>query len=76
MLVPRIMRVGLQRWSLRQRSKLGMGQSFEANRLANPSNGILVPNFYNNPHDTALPEVFMLLEELNEEKDVRPMSES
>jgi hypothetical protein len=44
--------------------------------LANPSNGILVPNFYNDPHDTALPEVLSLLEELNEEEDVRPMLES
>jgi NLI interacting factor-like phosphatase len=44
--------------------------------LANPSNGILVPGFYNDPHDTALPEVLRLLEELNEEEDVRPMLES
>jgi Dullard-like phosphatase family protein len=44
--------------------------------LANPSNGILVSSFYNDPHDTTLPAVLNLLEELNEEEDVRPMLES
>jgi len=40
--------------------------------LANPENGILVSNFYNDPRDVTLPVVLDLLHELNEEEDVRP----
>jgi Dullard-like phosphatase family protein len=41
--------------------------------LANPENGILVSSFYNDPKDVTLPAVLELLEELNEEDDVRPI---
>lgn len=41
--------------------------------LANPENGILVSSFYNDPKDVTLPAVLDLLEELNEEEDVRPI---
>jgi Dullard-like phosphatase family protein len=44
--------------------------------LANPSNGILVSSFYNDPQDTTLPAVMDLLDELNEQPDVRPILES
>ena len=44
--------------------------------LANPSNGILVSSFYNDPSDTTLPAVFDLLEELDEQDDVRPTLDS
>lgn len=41
--------------------------------LANPSNGILVNNFYDDPTDQTLPAVLELLHELGQEKyDVRP----
>ena len=41
--------------------------------LANPENGILVSSFYNDPKDVTLPAVLELLEELNDEEDVRPI---
>jgi len=41
--------------------------------LANPDNGILVSNFYNDPKDVTLPAVLDLLEELDGEEDVRPL---
>eukprot|EP00980_Cylindrotheca_fusiformis_P026941 scaffold18138_cov128-Cylindrotheca_fusiformis.AAC.7 len=41
--------------------------------MANPENGILVTNFYDDPHDTTLLSVLQLLEELDEEDDVRPV---
>jgi Dullard-like phosphatase family protein len=41
--------------------------------LANPDNGILVSNFYNDPKDVTLPAVLDLLDELNDEEDVRPV---
>ena len=44
--------------------------------LANPSNGILVSSFYNDAKDTTLPAVLELLDELNEEDDVRPILDS
>jgi len=40
--------------------------------LANPSNGILVSNFYDDPHDETLPAVLDLLHQLDQEEDVRP----
>ena len=40
--------------------------------LANPSNGILVSNFYDDPHYETLPAVLDLLEELDQLEDVRP----
>lgn len=40
--------------------------------LANPENGILVSSFYNDPRDTTLVAVLDLLEELEQERDVRP----
>eukprot|EP00521_Asterionellopsis_glacialis_P008394 CAMPEP_0195285848 /NCGR_PEP_ID=MMETSP0707-20130614/3529_1 /TAXON_ID=33640 /ORGANISM="Asterionellopsis glacialis, Strain CCMP134" /LENGTH=385 /DNA_ID=CAMNT_0040345401 /DNA_START=474 /DNA_END=1631 /DNA_ORIENTATION=- len=40
--------------------------------LANPRNGILVSNFYDDPHDTTLEAVLELIHELNECDDVRP----
>eukprot|EP00540_Astrosyne_radiata_P005236 CAMPEP_0116846440 /NCGR_PEP_ID=MMETSP0418-20121206/13834_1 /TAXON_ID=1158023 /ORGANISM="Astrosyne radiata, Strain 13vi08-1A" /LENGTH=273 /DNA_ID=CAMNT_0004477683 /DNA_START=223 /DNA_END=1044 /DNA_ORIENTATION=+ len=40
--------------------------------LANPSNGILVSSFYNNPNDSTLLAVLGLLEELDGVPDVRP----
>lgn len=44
--------------------------------LANPENGILVSNFYNDPKDVTLPAVLDLLEELDGEADVRPVLDS
>eukprot|EP00429_Kryptoperidinium_foliaceum_P066509 CAMPEP_0176054176 /NCGR_PEP_ID=MMETSP0120_2-20121206/26954_1 /TAXON_ID=160619 /ORGANISM="Kryptoperidinium foliaceum, Strain CCMP 1326" /LENGTH=253 /DNA_ID=CAMNT_0017387641 /DNA_START=414 /DNA_END=1175 /DNA_ORIENTATION=- len=44
--------------------------------LANPDNGILVSNFYNDPKDNTLPAVLDLLHELDEEEDVRPVLDS
>ena len=41
--------------------------------IANPENGILVSSFYDDPHDTALPRVLDLLEELEDQDDVRPV---
>lgn len=40
--------------------------------LANPSNGILVSSFYDDPNDDTLPAVWELLEELDTLDDVRP----
>jgi len=40
--------------------------------LAQPSNGILVSNFYDDPADETLPAVLNLLEEIDGLKDVRP----
>lgn len=40
--------------------------------LANPSNGILVSSFYDDPNDDTLPAVWELLEELDALDDVRP----
>ena len=40
--------------------------------LANPTNGVLVSSFYNDPADKALPAVLELLEELEPLDDVRP----
>jgi CTD small phosphatase-like protein 2 len=44
--------------------------------LANPSNGILVSSFYNDPQDTTLPAVMELLDELDDQPDVRPILDS
>jgi len=44
--------------------------------LANPSNGILVSNFYDDPKDATLDAVMELLHELDEAEDVRPVLES
>jgi len=44
--------------------------------LANPENGILVSNFYNDPKDVTLPAVLDLLDELDGEADVRPVLDS
>ena len=44
--------------------------------LANPSNGILVSSFYNDPADSTLPAVLDLLEELDGADDVRPTLDS
>jgi Dullard-like phosphatase family protein len=41
--------------------------------LAQPENGILVSNFYNDPTDSTLPAVWQLLQELDECPDVRPI---
>lgn len=41
--------------------------------LANPDNGILVSNFYNDSKDVTLPAVLDLLEELDGKEDVRPV---
>lgn len=41
--------------------------------LANPENGILVSSFYNDAKDTTLPAVVDLLDELDQEEDVRPI---
>jgi len=41
--------------------------------IANPKNGILVSNFYDDPKDDTLRAVLELLEELEEEDDVRPL---
>ena len=43
--------------------------------LSNPSNGILVPSFFNDPEDTSLHSIPQLLEELNACEDVRPVLE-
>lgn len=43
--------------------------------LANPSNGILVSNFYDDPKDATLDAVLELLQELDGEDDVRPVLE-
>lgn len=43
--------------------------------LANPENGILVNNFYNDPDDTTLFAVLDLLDELDQAQDVRPLLE-
>jgi Dullard-like phosphatase family protein len=43
--------------------------------FANPSNGILVSSFYDDPNDTTLLSVMKLLEELPAEGDVRPVLE-
>jgi len=40
--------------------------------LVNPENGILVPHFYEDSADTTLLNVLTLLEELEQERDVRP----
>ena len=40
--------------------------------LANPSNGILVSNFYDDPSDETLPAVLDLIDELDRMEDVRP----
>lgn len=41
--------------------------------LANPQNGILVTNFFDDPKDTTLLAVLDLLQELEQEQDVRPL---
>lgn len=41
--------------------------------LMQPSNGILVSNFYDNPEDKTLTGVLDLLDRLDEEDDVRPL---
>lgn len=41
--------------------------------LAQPNNGILVSNFYNDPTDSTLPAVWQLLQELENCEDVRPI---
>ena len=41
--------------------------------MAQPSNGILVSNFYDNPDDQTLIAVLDLLDKLEEEDDVRPL---
>jgi CTD small phosphatase-like protein 2 len=43
--------------------------------LANPSNGILVSSFYNDPTDASLASVWELLQELDDSHDVRPLLE-
>ncbi|KAL7558535.1 hypothetical protein ACA910_008127 [Epithemia clementina (nom. ined.)] len=43
--------------------------------LSNPSNGILVPSFYNDPEDDSLEAVKQLLTELESYDDVRPVLE-
>jgi Dullard-like phosphatase family protein len=40
--------------------------------LANPSNGILVSNFYDDPYDETLPAVLDVLDQLDGMEDVRP----
>lgn len=40
--------------------------------LAQPQNGILVSNFYDDPNDETLPAVLKLLDEICELDDVRP----
>eukprot|EP00559_Dactyliosolen_fragilissimus_P007218 CAMPEP_0184864096 /NCGR_PEP_ID=MMETSP0580-20130426/13731_1 /TAXON_ID=1118495 /ORGANISM="Dactyliosolen fragilissimus" /LENGTH=258 /DNA_ID=CAMNT_0027362743 /DNA_START=739 /DNA_END=1515 /DNA_ORIENTATION=+ len=44
--------------------------------IANPSNGILVSNFYDDPKDDTLGAVMELLVELEQHEDVRPVLES
>mmetsp|Transcript_37131 Transcript_37131/g.44783 ORF Transcript_37131/g.44783 Transcript_37131/m.44783 type:complete len:335 (+) Transcript_37131:193-1197(+) len=41
--------------------------------LANPKNGILVSNFYDDAKDTSLKSVLTLLDELDDVEDVRPV---
>lgn len=41
--------------------------------LPNPSNGILVSSFYNDPNDKTLEAVMELLNELDHSEDVRPV---
>jgi len=41
--------------------------------LSNPENGILVSSFYNDARDSTLPAVLGLLEELEDQEDVRPV---
>ena len=41
--------------------------------IANPSNGILVSSFYDDPQDTSLLAVLSLLEDLDQQEDVRPL---
>ena len=41
--------------------------------LAQPSNGILVSSFYDNPTDRTLPAALDLLHRLDDEDDVRPL---
>ncbi|CAJ1961321.1 unnamed protein product [Cylindrotheca closterium] len=41
--------------------------------LNNPDNGILVSNFFDDPNDTTLLAVLELLDELEQEEDVRPL---
>ncbi len=41
--------------------------------LANPSNGILVSSFYNDPNDNTLLKVLDILNELHPKEDVRPI---
>jgi TFIIF-interacting CTD phosphatase-like protein len=43
--------------------------------LPNPSNGILVSSFYDDPKDDTLEAVMELLHELDESEDVRPILE-
>jgi Dullard-like phosphatase family protein len=40
--------------------------------LPQPSNGILVPDFYDNPEDNVLPQVLKVVKELQTESDVKP----
>lgn len=44
--------------------------------LPNPSNGILVSSFYDDPKDDTLEAVMELLHELDESEDVRPILDS
>jgi len=44
--------------------------------LANPSNGILVSSFFNDPSDKTLPAVIDLIKELDPLDDVRPVLDS
>ena len=38
-----------------------------------PSNGILVPAFYDNPQDSVLPQVLDIVKQLDKESDVKPV---
>ena len=60
-----------------------MKQHFDSNRtilvdnnifsfIPQPSNGILVPAFYDNPKDNVLPQVLDIVKELQTERDVKP----
>ena len=40
--------------------------------LPQPTNGILVPAFYDNPKDGILPQVMSVVKDLQRERDVRP----
>lgn len=44
--------------------------------LPNPSNGILVSSFYDDPNDKTLEAVMELLHELDGSEDVRPLLDS